>query len=285
MGNTSNDGERVAMEVRKITKFEDLITYMNNIASKRDWSAAWYRGHANSSGVDRGLRPSVFRIQGMTRELESTMTAEFLQGARFRHTPCPDSGAYGEWLCLMRHHNLPTRLLDWTRSLLVALLFAVRGKRRNEEEKDGVNSCIWVLHPGKLNYYLGNCREKDQVFLLDVGESSLMAAAAFNASIEVDPEEEVIATLPAEVNLRVALQQATFTVHANPRDLESYECAGNFLEKWVIEGNACRERLRVDLLDLGITESSVFPDLEHLAADILELARRRIENAEAREED
>lgn len=52
-----------------------------------------------------------------------------------------------EWLCLMQHYDLPTRLLDWTENILIALYFAV-----NEEEywqRDGV---IFALYAPMLNY-------------------------------------------------------------------------------------------------------------------------------------
>jgi hypothetical protein len=60
-------------------------------------------------------------------------------------TPDPDD--YFGWLFLAQHYGLPTRLLDWSESPLVALYFAVT---EGHEDHDG---CVWALWPGGLNSY------------------------------------------------------------------------------------------------------------------------------------
>ncbi|NOU20106.1 MAG: FRG domain-containing protein [Bacteroidales bacterium] len=49
-----------------------------------------------------------------------------------------------DWLCLMQHHGIPTRLLDWTESILIALYFAVR-------EKNECDGYIFALNGARLN--------------------------------------------------------------------------------------------------------------------------------------
>ena len=55
-----------------------------------------------------------------------------------------------QWLFLARHVGLPTRLLEWTEGLLVALLFALYNSRaESRQARDGAT--VWMLDPVELN--------------------------------------------------------------------------------------------------------------------------------------
>src|SRR5206468_3187827 len=80
----------------------------------------WWRGQADREWE---LVPSVHRPE--FRNHEDCLTQDFIRRARTRFGDCPPEGAWPDWLILMQHHGLPTRLLDWSESPLVAIYFAV----------------------------------------------------------------------------------------------------------------------------------------------------------------
>jgi len=106
-------------------------------------SPVWYRGQSE----DLDLIPKVFRPDKNNPFRvydESSMFHNFkmrtYQEYRHEHTNV------FEWLCLMQHYDLPTRLLDWTESILIALYFAV-----NTEKHWGKDGVIFSLYAPRLN--------------------------------------------------------------------------------------------------------------------------------------
>ncbi|MEN6423773.1 MAG: FRG domain-containing protein [Phycisphaerales bacterium] len=59
----------------------------------------------------------------------------------------PQEHDVGEWLALMQHYGAPTRMLDWTTSLNVALYFAVARREGSGDSEDGA---VWFFETGIL---------------------------------------------------------------------------------------------------------------------------------------
>lgn len=100
----------------------------------------WFRGHPNVSWT---LMPGIFR-QSEKEYIEETSMFHVFQLRLSEHRQTYQSTF--DWLCLMQHYDLPTRLLDWSESVLIALFFAVS----DAHERD-VDGKLWVLNARRLN--------------------------------------------------------------------------------------------------------------------------------------
>ena len=235
---------------RQVRSLESILLNADLLAGELG-SPLWWRGHGVGSWK---LLPSIFRIT-RERKLEWALATDFLQRAPSRTPTFPRGDELGKWLYLMQHHQLPTRLLDWTESILVAAYFATEPSSSND-------AVIWGLNPHALN----------EIYL---GERGIAAAttppvvqlieAAFSISKE-DPDR-IIAFYPDEVDARMMLQQSAFTIHGKGRTLTRSRKTARVLARLVIPADR-KEGIRQSLSRIGIRRSSLFPDLVSLASDI-----------------
>src|SRR2546426_3918960 len=134
------------MTVKKMATVEELIAAVRS--DYRQWntkSFPWFRGEPLA--ITTPLLPALFRGP----HDENRLLQQFRQKApSLGLGVIPHRDHTDQWLFLARHVGLPTRLLDWTEGLLIALLFAViDGKGEPRAEKDGAT--VWMLDPVELN--------------------------------------------------------------------------------------------------------------------------------------
>ncbi len=94
---------------------------------KLDDTLIFYRGHANANYI---LRPSIMRTPSLQKS-ESALYNELLINCPEEFEKCH---THLEKLVKMQHYGLPTRLLDITRNLLVALFFACENQHETYGE-------------------------------------------------------------------------------------------------------------------------------------------------------
>ena len=114
--------------------FRQIGAYFDAL-SKRPTNDTLYRGHAD---VSWSLLPSVYR-QGNTGITNRAALHRWSRVAARFASPVPRNDI--EWLVLAQHYGVPTMLLDWTESPLIALFFACYG----EDQADG---CVWQVRTG-----------------------------------------------------------------------------------------------------------------------------------------
>ena len=236
------------MEIKSIS---DLVEAANKSIDKFR-SIPWWRGHSDGTWK---LVPGIFRDQKRADD-EQLLTAEFTRQAPVIYANCPPGGDLADWLFLMQHYRLYTRLLDWTESLLIATYFAVT------EYPDKAGS-IWALDPGKLNKSQGMDEIVPHYIGGDVHE--LFKEAFYGPNQNSNNTKRILGVGPTLVDFRMQAQSAAFTIHGGNHPLENMTNNENFLMNFEIPSDA-KADLKEELFLLGIKRSYLFPDLENLAS-------------------
>lgn len=185
-----------------------------------------------------------------------------------------------EWLALMRHWGLPTRLLDVTTSPHVALFFALVGLLRSDssnhrtDQQKAPNPIVWAINHIPVRA-IGAKEATGVLAHLDLSETGL-----FNEHFLSDPPKAFVAPVhPRSHNDRLAAQQGTFLCVGNV-DLSfgdnMLNCAPvediagqGFFRKLVINREAGIEILS-RLSAMNIHSGALFPDLSGYARSIEE---------------
>ncbi|MBA3314891.1 MAG: FRG domain-containing protein [Planctomycetaceae bacterium] len=224
---------------------------------KKEDRLFFFRGHADSMWK---CKPAIARepftldaiYDGTPRP--SRDNAEWVLFSRFRAMSAaleplcvasvPRVEADWRRVVLAQHHELPTRLLDWTTKSLVALYFAVQARGRGVAETDSVVVAASRLRP--------------QVF-------SVYALAEMNRTPPCySPEngEDVGFFWAPDIHQRVTLQGSVLSIGRKPTQEIDVEGRFKISKKY-------RRTIRDELYHLGIHEASLFPDLDGIARSLV----------------
>ena len=210
----------------------------------------WYRGQ---SSFDWTLSPGLMRFNNPPSE--GTLLTRFKQSAGMLINATPKNNF--DWLFLMQHYGVPTRLLDWTESPLVALYFAV------ENESDNItDAALWALKPTELNK-ISHISSTEKNFIPSFEDPLLV-----NYSVETISQNSrnmlvPVATIATRNSPRIQAQLGVFTIHhVDKRPLEDF-CVKQELTKYKIPA-ASKSEIRKELNLLSINKFSLFPELSSI---------------------
>jgi hypothetical protein len=233
-------------------------------------------GRRRDSGVYRGdrdadwpLLTSLDKLGGVTpphskADLEEHILRNFIRYSRpyFQQPPV------NEWEVLVaaQHHGLPTRLLDWTYSPLVAAHFATLGGG------DASERVVWRLDWKSVHRFFG--LPELALLIQDLEgmlgqDRPLTPWDLFSAPRDAKPFACMFE--PPSLNARIVAQSATFTLCSDKR--QSFERflehhgLGSALTKFVIPAKeTARFRDQLDLV--SVDERRLFPGLDGVAAEM-----------------
>lgn len=276
-------------KIRSLGDFIDRVRNLRQRWAHHDHRELWFRGE--SEKYETFLRPELYRPNSgvplkPTADLlniENDLYEDFKRRAVQLAGEDADS-EYWHWdsYFLMQHHLAPTRLLDWSDGALIALHFALRGSSR-AADKDPI---IYVLQPYAL---------KDRLLALPevkVTRDNWTQYVRKHPGEKLSEDEWEDCYLPADeteltelgipcaplaldfphITRRVAAQRSRFMVFGTDPDwlAETLHSPNSPISEIVIEGGASY-RIRLELMDCGITESVIFPDLDGLGREIRQL--------------
>lgn len=178
-----------------------------------------------------------------------------------------------EWVFLMQHYGVPTRLLDWSESPLMALFFAVT-MARHELGSRGYpifksDAAVWLLDPIQWNKKSVDLKSfAGEVLTTD--DPNAIAYAPIGDVNTMKPFP--IAIYGAHNSQRIVAQRGVFVCFGkDARPMERVYVEDGFpdgcLFKLIIKKGQLPS-VHSALLRHGITDSVVFPDLDGLAREI-----------------
>jgi hypothetical protein len=259
----------------KVTSLPEYLELIEE-AQARATQSIWYRGCGSAA---YHLLPTLYRHKKLkTPEDLSDLEQRLMTRFRQRSIPYLTRTLSDDWdtLFFMQHNGVPTRLLDWTENPLIALHFALMGAKRVPSPSGRLafesEAAIWVLDPVAWNRHsLSHLRFAGGV--LSPGEEELKGYRPTPKFTGM--HDKPVALYGAHNSARIVAQQGVFTIFGRDRKpmeqvFKDDAFPATCLRKIVIPKSVI-SRMRKSLLNHGITESVVFPDLEGLAKEIKRL--------------
>lgn len=244
------------MTLEDIHSIGDLLSALERNHNGYE-GALWFRGQTD---IAWKLLPGYQRLSAPPPE--TTLLKRFKQSAAMLLNRDPKDSF--DWMFLMQHYGLPTRLLDWSESPLVGLYFAVNDATIPSEK----DAALWVLRPAELNRESGIDDTHEQFFIPSFDDEELQNYSV--ESLSRGPKRtrlQPIATIATRNNPRIQAQLGVFTIHH--LDDTPIEAIGDrrHISCYRIPASA-REKIQRELYLLGFSKFTMFPELSSVGDNI-----------------
>ena len=219
-----------------------------------------FRGESSATN---DLTTSLSRLGGDYATLEQHLLRSFRKYAPRREVPVD---SLWNWLALAKHHNLPTRLLDWSYSPYVGLHFATANRLLFDED-----GAVWTVDYVRAAEHLP---QRLRAVLDQEGSNSFTAEMLVRAATSLeqldqlpDEEEFVVFFEPPSLDDRIVNQYSVFSLMSGAEvRLDAWlEHRADLAHRIVIPAGLKWE-VRDKLDQANVTERVLFPGLDGIAA-------------------
>ncbi|MBX3265758.1 MAG: FRG domain-containing protein [Acidobacteria bacterium] len=259
------------VRIEKPTTLPEYIDLVNALGEGAG-GKLWFRGCGDSSFE---LIPSLYRHRSAKKpedfaNLEEQLVTRFKQ----RSIPYEIRPLSNQWdtLFFMQHYGIPTRLLDWTENPLTGLHFALMSAQRKVNQAGSKvyehAAAVWVLDPTIWNTHALSRQTYNAGPL--VHESEELSGYTWRKDF-AGMQRLPVGLYGAHNSPRIVAQQGVFVVFGQDSvPMETLYSDSKFPDDCLIKIEIKKNligRLRKALLDIGVTESIMFPDLDGLARE------------------
>ena len=234
--------------------FDDSLSTRSSIDRFR--SEFVFRGLSNK---DYDLKPSLNRVCDKSLHLEKHLIRNF---KKYLNISDINRDNFWELIALAQHHGLPTRLLDWTTSPIVAAHFATE-----DFSKYNTDGIIWCLNTVELHNLL-----PDELNKIIAGENAyIFTTEMLNKYKNFDDLEKISTTEfffmyePPSIDDRIVNQYALFSVASNSNlILSNWLLKYPNLYKKIIIPKEKKLEIRDRLDQMNMTERVIYSGLDGL---------------------
>jgi hypothetical protein len=188
------------------------------------------------------------------RQKEQDLFNEYQRSAARLTTPRSNDW---ELLFDMQHYHIPTRLLDWTDVLGVAIAFALYDTRDDEHD-----SSIHLLDPRQLNARSGGKAE----VLRPTNDQNFNYKSIYWHNSPVTAVYPIAIDGPLQ-NDRMVAQQGAFTLHGSQTDF--FDTDGQDCLRKIIMKPGAKSGAREFLEYSNLNAYSIYPDIVGMARHIV----------------
>jgi hypothetical protein len=245
-------------EEKEIRSISDLIAKLD--AHILAGEKIWFRGQAATAW---NLTPSISRTETNPIAKEWNYLKLFKQNAT-RFVPESSAKTKWEWLLLMQHYKVPTRLLDWSENPLVSLYFAVE----NEPDQDGA---LWMLNPIEYNQH-NNLTIGDIPDLPSLDMDEFIDSYLPNKIISSPGAVVPIACIAARNSSRIVAKHGVFTLFGNQFESLDTFAPPNGWWRYKIP-KAEKSQIKKELKTLGFTAFTLFQEIGNVHDTLKELGQ------------
>jgi len=208
------------------------------------------------------LSSSLVRLAGEadTRRLELALLRNF---RKYAATEGQHADSIWDWLALGQHRGLPTRLLDWTYSPLVALHFAT--DTPDDYDRDSVVWCVNFVEANKrLPQRLRRIMTREGSETLTVDMLSVFKELRDFDALSRTPF--LVFLEPPAIDRRILNQFALFSLMSSPTaPIDAWLEAHPELCRRVVIPAGLKWEIRDKLDQANINERILFPDLDGMS--------------------